>query len=210
MLTHVSPFPVSFPDSILAMWVWEWDCHHLGFWWVGGWVEEKAIFLPNYLPYWLILASEFQCAQSSSIDHFNVDLFWSMTANSCVLSGPTLSLLLSLMLLSTLKRTWVPIEMSGEKCLSLQLRFTYLEHLSTSFWALERSNPGQMDQQTATGKIKMFNITSPLMLRNMTRNGSCQELHSKRRQRQIVSIGLLIPISVIKTTAMEPYDMIIL
>lgn len=31
------------------MGVWERDCHHLGFWWVDGWVEEKAIFLPKLL-----------------------------------------------------------------------------------------------------------------------------------------------------------------
>jgi len=52
----------------------------------------------------------------------------------------------SQMLPSTLNLTRMATEMNGEKCLSSALRFTSLEHLSTSFLPLGKSSHGLMDQ----------------------------------------------------------------
>ena len=62
------------------------------------------------------------------------------------------------MLPRALEHTWMPTEMSGEKCSSLQLRFMSLEHLCSSFLALERSNHGLMDHRRA----QKSNLQSPL------------------------------------------------
>ena len=61
------------------------------------------------------------------------------------------------MLPGALQHTWMPTEMSGEKCSLLQLRFTYLEHLCSSFLAMERSNHGLMDHR----RIQKSNLQSP-------------------------------------------------